>query len=121
LTTASRLSAFWIGPNWAAATMTTRMDSFLSIFMATLQEIRRKIERSCELAVQSPNRKCSRMGLVTKEIARRKHRIGQAGGESVSQSLLKDQALLTFLGQNPPFELLSKTGVSPPIFSWNPS
>jgi hypothetical protein len=38
LTTASRLSAFWIGPNWAAATLTTRMDSFLRIFMATLHK-----------------------------------------------------------------------------------
>jgi len=38
------------------------------------------------------------------------------GGESVSQLPLKDKAFLTFLGQNPPFELRSKTGVSPPIF-----
>jgi hypothetical protein len=29
LTTASRLSALWIGPNWAAATLITRMDRFL--------------------------------------------------------------------------------------------
>jgi hypothetical protein len=43
------------------------------------------------------------------------------GGESVSQLLLKDKAFLTFLGQNPPFELRPKTGVSPPIFSRNPS
>src|SRR5216684_434079 len=43
------------------------------------------------------------------------------GGESVSQLPLKDKAFLTFLGQNPPFELRPKTGVSPPIFSWNPS
>jgi hypothetical protein len=28
-----------------------------------------------------------------------------SGGEGVSQSLLKDQVFLTFLGQNPPFEL----------------
>src|SRR5260221_7697902 len=43
------------------------------------------------------------------------------GGERVSQLPLKDKAFLTFLGQNPPFELRPKTGVSPPIFSWNPS
>jgi hypothetical protein len=36
-----------------------------------------------------------------------------SGGESVSQSPLKDQAFLTFLGQKPPFELQPKTGVSP--------
>jgi Outer membrane efflux protein len=34
---------------------------------------------------------------------------------------LKDKAFLSFLGQNPPFELRPKIGVSPPIFSWNPS
>src|SRR5260221_11443322 len=43
------------------------------------------------------------------------------GGERVSQLPLKDKAFLTFLGQNPPFELRPKTGGSPPIFSWNPS
>ena len=43
------------------------------------------------------------------------------GGEGVSQLPLKDKAFLTFLGQNLPFELRPKTGVSPPIFSWNPS
>ena len=45
----------------------------------------------------------------------------RGGGESVSQSPLKDRAFLFFLDQNPPFELRPKTGVSPPIFSWNPS
>jgi hypothetical protein len=29
---------------------------------------------------------------------------------------LKDKVFSTFLGQNPPFELRLKTGVSPPIF-----
>jgi hypothetical protein len=43
------------------------------------------------------------------------------GGESVSQHPLKDKAFSTFLCQNPTFELRPKTGVSPPIFSWNPS
>jgi hypothetical protein len=43
------------------------------------------------------------------------------GGESVSQSPLKDQAFSTFLDQNPPFELPPENGISPPIFSWNPS
>jgi hypothetical protein len=43
------------------------------------------------------------------------------GGESVSQSPLKDQAFSTLLDQNPPFELRPKAGVSPPIFSRNPS
>ena len=38
------------------------------------------------------------------------------GGESVSQLPLKDKAVSTFLGQNPPFELRPKTGVSPPSF-----
>jgi hypothetical protein len=32
----------------------------------------------------------------------------QCGGESVSQSPLKDKAFSTFLDQNPPFELLEK-------------
>ena len=32
----------------------------------------------------------------------------RSGGESVSQSLLKDKAFSTFLGQNPPFELRRK-------------
>jgi hypothetical protein len=35
------------------------------------------------------------------------------GGESVSQSPLKDQAFSTFLDQNPPFELLPENGISP--------
>lgn len=38
------------------------------------------------------------------------------GGESVSQFPLKGKAFLTFEGQNPPFELRPKTGVSLPIF-----
>ena len=38
------------------------------------------------------------------------------GGESVSQFPLKDKAFLTFLGQNPPIELLPKTDVSPQSF-----
>jgi hypothetical protein len=38
---------------------------------------------------------------------------GQAGGESVSQSLLKDKAFSTFLDQNPPFELPPENGISP--------
>src|SRR5579863_1675884 len=41
-----------------------------------------------------------------------------SGGESVSQSPLKDKAFSNFLDRNPPFELRPKTGV--PIFSWNP-
>src|SRR4051812_44249669 len=36
LTTAWRLSAFWIGPNWAAATLITRIDGFLTSFVAAL-------------------------------------------------------------------------------------
>jgi hypothetical protein len=36
-----------------------------------------------------------------------------AGGESVSQSPLKDKAFLTFLDQNPPFELPPENGISP--------
>ncbi len=39
-----------------------------------------------------------------------------SGGESVSQLPLKYQALSIFLGQNPPFELRAKTGVSPQSF-----
>ena len=35
------------------------------------------------------------------------------GGESVSQSPLKDQAFSTFLDQNPPFELRPENGISP--------
>jgi hypothetical protein len=35
------------------------------------------------------------------------------GGESVSQSPLKDQAFSTFLDQNPPFELPLENGISP--------
>jgi hypothetical protein len=36
------------------------------------------------------------------------------GGESVSQSPLKDKAFSIFLDQNPPFELLAENGISPP-------
>ena len=39
-----------------------------------------------------------------------------SGGEGVSQSPLKDKAFLIFLGQDPPFELRPKTGVSPNPF-----
>jgi len=35
------------------------------------------------------------------------------GGESVSQSPLKDKAFSTFLDQNPPFELLAEMGFAP--------
>jgi hypothetical protein len=38
---------------------------------------------------------------------------GRAGGESVSQSPLKDQAFSTFLDQNPLFELPPENGFSP--------
>jgi hypothetical protein len=37
----------------------------------------------------------------------------QIGGESVSQSPLKDQAFSIFLDQNPPFELPPENGISP--------
>src|SRR5712691_9990378 len=36
------------------------------------------------------------------------------GGESISQPPLKDKVFSTFLDQNPPFELRSEIGVSPP-------
>ena len=35
------------------------------------------------------------------------------GGESVSQSPLKDKAFSTFLDQNPPFELPPENGIPP--------
>jgi hypothetical protein len=38
-----------------------------------------------------------------------------SGGESVSQSPLKDQAFSIFLDQNPPFELPPENGISPYI------
>jgi hypothetical protein len=38
---------------------------------------------------------------------------GYIGGESGSQSPLKDQAFSTFLDQNPPFELPPENGISP--------
>jgi len=37
------------------------------------------------------------------------------GGESVSQSLLKDKAFSTFVDQNLPFELRPEMGIPPPI------
>jgi hypothetical protein len=40
----------------------------------------------------------------------------QCGGESVSQSPLKDNEFSTFVGRNPRFELRPKTGVSPYFF-----
>jgi hypothetical protein len=40
-------------------------------------------------------------------------RVRYPGGESVSQSPLKDKAFSTFLDQNPPFELLAKMGFAP--------
>jgi hypothetical protein len=40
--------------------------------------------------------------------ARRRSAREKAGGESVSQSPLKDKAFSTFLDQNPPFELPEK-------------
>ena len=43
------------------------------------------------------------------------------GGESVSQSPLKDKTFSAFRDQNPPFELLPKAVVSPPIFHARPA
>jgi hypothetical protein len=37
--------------------------------------------------------------------------LAEAGGESVSQSPLKNNAFSTFLDQNPPFELLPENGI----------
>src|SRR5205085_1510843 len=42
-----------------------------------------------------------------------------SGGESVSQSLLKDKAFSTLLDQNPPFEQRPENGVSPPTKACN--
>lgn len=55
---------------------------------------------------QTPMR--NRAGRV--QLARRTCGVGQAGGESVSQSLLKDKVFSTFLNQNPQFELTEKRG-----------
>ena len=53
------------------------------------------------------------LGLIACEFTRRIRGIEQYGGESVSQSSLKDQAFSTFLDQNPPFELPPENGISP--------
>jgi hypothetical protein len=53
------------------------------------------------------------LGLIACEFTRRIRGIEQYGGESGSQSSLKDQAFSTFLDQNPPFELPPENGISP--------
>ena len=48
------------------------------------------------------------MGLIARALAWRAHPLVKAGGESVSQSPLKDKAFSSFLDQNPPFALRLK-------------
>jgi hypothetical protein len=52
----------------------------------------------------------------TNILPRRSDGSDEAGGESVSQSPLKDQAFSTFLDQNPPFEL--PTEIEGPGQNW---
>jgi hypothetical protein len=51
--------------------------------------------------------------LVRPPYSNDKREILSDGGEGVSQSPLKDQAISTFLDQNPPFELPPENGISP--------
>jgi hypothetical protein len=83
---------------------------------------RRIMSALCREGVRSSNEKSlPLLGLIAHKVTRRICGFGQGGGGSVSQSPLKDQAFSTFLDQNPRFELPPENGISPPIFSWNPS
>jgi hypothetical protein len=63
----------------------------------------------CRERVRSSNGKiAAAVGLTAHELTRRIRSPRQAGGESVSQSPLKDKAFSSFLDQNPPFALRLK-------------
>jgi hypothetical protein len=81
-----------------------RMDGVQSFGENGLSE--NKIGRLCLSAVQSTSEKSLLLqGLISRELIQRIRSLGQSGGESVSQSPLKDKVFSTFLDQNPPFEL----------------
>jgi hypothetical protein len=79
---------------------------------------RRIISAPCREGVRSSNEKSlPLLGLIAHKLTRRICGFGQGGGESVSQSPLKDKAFSTFLDQNPPFELPPENEIPPSMRS----
>jgi hypothetical protein len=60
---------------------------------------------------RQPSSRCSQVLLSIRTIGY--EGVLWLGGESVSQSPLKDKAFSTFLDQNPPLELRPENGISP--------